>query len=383
MPGVCRYHYVKGWALMRLVRILTATAILFSAFLFFNAVLPANGAGELFDHGKAWGPPQSQIKVTLALDRHTYRIGDRAAIKLSASQNCYFYLYSVDAGGKAVLLCPSSFCQNNYLVAGQEYTLRDINGNLLEQKGPAGREKLQVVVTREPLDMAHFSNYLEQTPTFYVVSKPSAFVGAVTRDVQGLIGQTEKQWGPSASKPVGVYGFAADEYSVESAGAHMLSYVPPEVRAKINVQLHLNKDSYRIGEPSIITLVADQDCYFVLYYVDSQGKAAIVSPSNFCASRQLKKDDVLIIKDNEGNLLAQNGPPGSEYLQVIASAKPIDMTKFQNCLDHTATVVNVKDPDLFITMLTKELKDRVEEQKKKGSTPGVFGVDSVRYEVFP
>lgn len=345
----------------------------------------ALAGADRFTDGKSWGPVHTQININLKLDRSTYKVGENARIKLRANQDCYFVLYSINSLGNASIVCPSYYSPNNRLYANRDYYLRDVNGNFIEQKGPVGRETLQVIATKKPINMAVLSPYLQNTSTVVVVTNPSQFVTMVTREIKDRV----KQWGPASTprvKPTGVYGFTSAQYNVVSANATMFTNTQP-APSQISIRLQTNKVYYKIGEQAIITLVADQDCYFILYSIDSRGQAVVVAPSNYCKSHFLKKNQVLIIKDNSGNLVEQKGPPGVEHLQVIASKKPINVVQFQNCVQTTSTVYNVTNPTMFVTMVTREMQKRITEDNKHwGSKPrptgsGVYGVDTVKYTV--
>jgi hypothetical protein len=176
----------------------------------------------------------------------------------------------------------------------------------------------------------------------------------------------------------------ADKNKVFSDGK---SWGPTE--AQIKIKLYTDKPSYQIGEQAKIAVVADSDCYFMLYSIDSDGEAALVCPSNYSAFNKLKKNEVLYIRDKKGNFLQQKGPAGNETLQVIASKEPIDTSLFSSYVSPTTGVTIVSNPPEFVAVISNELKSRakswgeVSKTSSAATAEGVYGIATATYSVKP
>lgn len=187
------------------------------------AVALGLAADKTFEDGKGWGPSTFQIKIKLYTDKPSYKIGEQAKICVVANHDCYFMLYSVDSTGKASIICPSKFSHYNKLKKNKKLYIRDNKGNFLQQKGPAGKEILQVVATKDPIDVNSFSQYIQNTSSVTAVNNPGGFVTVVSREIKKRIKEAEKSWGPAATttasgtqtSPPGVYGIATVTYAVK------------------------------------------------------------------------------------------------------------------------------------------------------------------------
>lgn len=125
-------------------------------------------------------------------------------------------------------------------------------------------------------------------------------------------------------------------------------------KSRIKLKLYLDKSVYKIGDKSRISIVADTDCYFMLYSVDKKGKASLVVPSDFSPYNQLKKNKTFYIRDKTGNSLQQLGPAGKETMKAIAAKKSSDLNKYI---------------------------DKVKKGTAIDTVPKPFGICSVTYEV--
>jgi len=152
---------------------------------------------------------------------------------------------------------------------------------------------------------------------------------------------------------------------------------------RIAVKVYTDKSEYKVGEKMDISLKANADSYFMLYYVDSQGNAQVIVPSEFSSNNRLKKDALFHVKDNKGRMLEQKGPDGYERLQVIATKTPIKLSDLKDSVNPSTG--EVYKPDVFIAQVTRSLSDRVEQKRgvgaQKDSAYGEFGMAEITYTV--
>lgn len=98
------------------------------------------------------------FSVRLESDATEYRIGELTRLMVKSERTGYLLLYVVDGEGKAQVIVPGPFSQYDRVYAGQSLEIRDNRGRLLLQRGPAGIETVQAVVTRERLDAGRLSS---------------------------------------------------------------------------------------------------------------------------------------------------------------------------------------------------------------------------------
>ena len=121
---------------------------------------------------------------------------------------------------------------------------------------------------------------------------------------------------------------------------------PPVTSAKsrIKVKIYLDKTDYKIGDTSKISVVADTDCYFLLYSVDSKNRASLVVPSELCPKDSLKKDRILYVTASSGESLQQMGPAGKETLRIIAAKDRQSLKEYLNTVRKGTPVKYVPRP---------------------------------------
>ena len=153
------------------------------------------GGDPLFDDGKGWGPPEVRIKVKLFTDKPSYRVGEQAKIAVVADYDCYFMLYSISSTKQKCVVVPSKFSSYNRLKANKVYYVRDNQGNFLEQKGPAGKETLQVIASVDPIELKKHSKSLDLDGNVVEVTDAGAFVKDVSDELEQRVVNEEKAWG--------------------------------------------------------------------------------------------------------------------------------------------------------------------------------------------
>ncbi|MBM3463674.1 MAG: DUF4384 domain-containing protein [Armatimonadetes bacterium] len=195
--------------------------------------------------------------------------------------------------------------------------------------------------------------------------------------------------------------------------------------AEFDLTVSSNKKSYAIGEAMDITITAERDCYIIVYYVNSQGKTAVVCPSAFSKNNRVEAGHAFPLVDNKGRQLRQAGPEGNETIQVVATEQPLDVAKLPGVklppvaggstnppvtaaspspsepaapaqpLAQATTTVTVADADAFVAGTEKAIRKQVLARcKKLAKTKGkdidddsftvsdsVFGLASLKYTV--
>lgn len=194
--------------------------------------------------------------------------------------------------------------------------------------------------------------------------------------------------------------------------------------AQFNLTISCDKKEYKIGELTDVTITSDRDAYVIVYYVNAQGKTAIVCPSPFCSNNKVRANDAWSLVDNKGRKFRQAGPEGTETLQVVATEQPIDLASLPGLKlppaarrpvntainpndaaymptgdTKPATVgptVAVVDADAFVEGAEKAIRNRITARCKKlakthkkdisgddkfEESDSVFGLGSVTYKV--
>jgi|GEM_PF-468963 len=86
-----------------------------------------------------------------------YYEGDKITLYFRASRDCFVAIYSIDTRGRVNLLFPSEPGQENYIYGGLSYRLPGEDDDYdLEVSGPEGFEYLQIIASRERIDIPNW-----------------------------------------------------------------------------------------------------------------------------------------------------------------------------------------------------------------------------------
>lgn len=86
-----------------------------------------------------------------------YYSGDNITIYFRASRDCFVSIYSIDTRGRVNLLFPAEPGQDNFIYGGITYRLPGENDDYdLEVTGPEGFEYLQIIASREKIDVPNW-----------------------------------------------------------------------------------------------------------------------------------------------------------------------------------------------------------------------------------
>lgn len=101
--------------------------------------------------------PKQGFKINVTLDKGDLAavdIGDTVEISMRPERDCYVYVLNIGTSGRTYLLFPSKFEPNNFVRAGQKYTIPSTDEYAIEQGGPPGQERVKVIATTQkiPLD---------------------------------------------------------------------------------------------------------------------------------------------------------------------------------------------------------------------------------------
>jgi len=155
-------------------------------------LLGFTGSGDLGEIILTPEPSDFQVDVWLNKPRGAvYTADEELYVFLKLSESAYVYVYIIDPYGKARLLFPNKYEENNYVSAGSVRRIPDISsGYSLGISGMPGRRIIQVIATSEKpvyfpgisvTSLSRIKKLLEEseeirwtssTTYFYVGSKP-------------------------------------------------------------------------------------------------------------------------------------------------------------------------------------------------------------------
>lgn len=92
--------------------------------------------------------PDPDLSVRIWTDQETYNVGEYIRISYRATQNAYVLIFTTDPRGETRQLLPNSYDDDNYVRAGQTYTIPN-RGYRLEVTPPSGRETISIVAFKD------------------------------------------------------------------------------------------------------------------------------------------------------------------------------------------------------------------------------------------
>lgn len=101
--------------------------------------------------------PRPAFKINATLDKGdlaTVDIGDTIDISLRPNRNCYVHVLNIGSSGKITLLFPSQFEPNNFVKAGQKYTIPSTDEYAIQQMGPPGEERIKIIATTQQIPLS-------------------------------------------------------------------------------------------------------------------------------------------------------------------------------------------------------------------------------------
>lgn len=107
-------------------------------------------------------PEQPPIELVLSSDRETYAVGDLATFSARSSEDCYLTLINVDPDGRAVVLFPNEFEQDNRLEAARNFSLPMPDSPYKFRLTKLGREKLIGICTQSSRPVAGIRHDFER-----------------------------------------------------------------------------------------------------------------------------------------------------------------------------------------------------------------------------
>jgi hypothetical protein len=109
--------------------------------------LPANPEGQFLSIPQ----PQQPFPLLLAIDKQSYRVGERVVMSVTSLQACHLTVINVSASGTARVVFPNKVTPNNAIAAMQTVL---VSGGpspaTFEVNGPAGSEQVIAICSTDP-----------------------------------------------------------------------------------------------------------------------------------------------------------------------------------------------------------------------------------------
>ncbi|KHC90713.1 PEGA domain-containing protein [Thermotoga sp. Mc24] len=109
-----------------------------------------------------------------------------------------------------------------------------------------------------------------------------------------------------------------------SFDAKSIIIVPEKPYFTVDVWLNKPEGSvYEVGERMEIFVKSSKDAYILVYDINAQGKVTLIFPNKYESDNFVRANEIKKIPSKSTYSLRVSPPYGKEYIQVIASARPI------------------------------------------------------------
>ena len=99
---------------------------------------------------------------------------------------------------------------------------------------------------------------------------------------------------------------------------------PPDASG-LTAQIWVDKGAYAIGENMQVHFRVSQDAYVYIYDIDAAGKVSLLFPNYYSQNNRVSAGEHVLPDSSAYNLNVVQ-PTRTEYLQLIASAVPLNVT---------------------------------------------------------
>ncbi|MCK4392913.1 PEGA domain-containing protein, partial [Candidatus Bipolaricaulota bacterium] len=125
-------------------------------------------------------------------------------------------------------------------------------------------------------------------------------------------------------------------------------------KPSLSIELRLSKECLSPRERLTLKFTLDRAAYVYIYNIDSKGKVWLLFPNGFSRNPWVSKGEHTLPDSNEYSIVIE-GPPGVEYIQAIASLRPIPLFQHDSTRNKAFLFLSA-DPKAFAAKLDTWLK---------------------------
>lgn len=316
---------------------------------------------------------QAEVKVWMdrpnkAYPNKVYAPGERAKIYLRSTADVYIAIVNIGADGKANLVFPNRFSQNNFLRADTTVVVPGDSSYEIAVSGPAGVNLLKVVSSTENslfpaesrgagdfpelrTDPNSLSRQLQVVPTVaqkpdprYSVSNLQFLVDNVALNTVSVPIAPPVSAAQNTSSP-GSMTSVADALPVgQSTPSVALAPLPLRLRpSAFDLRLETDKPSYKVGERVIVRVTPERKCRLTLLDVAADGSYNIVLPNSLQDEVWADARNTTVYPPSDGNIEWRASSTGPRRLLAMCGA---NRTLSQYFSDRNSRSIVPKQPTL-------------------------------------
>jgi len=219
--------------------------------------------------------------------------------------------------------------------ASETYTIiADSQNQVAESNEGNNTAEVRVTAGAQPSNRPPTASF-SFSPTSPIIGQPVTFDASASRDPDGRI--SRYQWDFNSDGRIDATGVTAG-YTFTAAGSYRVTLTVTddgglsastariiEVRgsaATLSIEIWTDRSSYQIGERLTLGFEVHPQSYVYIYDIDPSGLISQVFPNSLSGDNHIEGRYTL---PDGPYVLTVGGPAGQEFLQAIASTRPIDL----------------------------------------------------------
>jgi hypothetical protein len=236
-----------------------------------------------------------------------YRVGQQLKVYVRPKRTSYITVLNVGSSGKVSVIFPNYFQRETKVHAGDTVAIPASSADWqIDIVGPPGVEFIQVIATREKLNLAELTRLGVATSDSPILSLDRS-ADVVARD---LVPQLKQ---PSTG---GANIGAFKNILVRVLPRHSSLQVPP-IRGTFGLSLRPERPIYKIGDSVRVAVAVQQDCQLSVVSVGTSGRAVQLFPNRHQPYSVLRAGQTLVVPSPEAPVLFKaQGPAGVEGLMA-------------------------------------------------------------------
>jgi hypothetical protein len=245
-----------------------------------------------------------------------YRIGQQLKVHVRPKHTAYITVFNVGSSGRTSVIFPNYYQQNSRVYAGQTVTIpADSARWKIDVAGPPGVDFIQVVATREKLDLAELKHLRDSSADSPILSLDRS-ADSVARDLIPQLKATGGGGGFTSYTNAGVRNLL-----VRVLPRHSGPLAPPFAGQKLGgvfgLTLRPERPIYKIGDSVRVAVAVQQDCHLSLVSVGTGGHAVRLFPNKHQQYNVIRAGQTLIVPSPEAPYeYKAQGPAGIEGLMA-------------------------------------------------------------------
>jgi hypothetical protein len=244
-----------------------------------------------------------------------YRVGQQLKVYVRPKHTAYITVLNVGSSGKTSVIFPNYYQQNSKVFGGQTVVIpADSASWKIDVAGPPGVDFIQVVATRERLDLAELKRLAYSSADAPILSLDRS-AESVARD---LIPQLKHAGGGGGGGFTGVANAGIRNLLVRVL-PRQFGLAPPFAGPKLGGAFGLTvrpeQPIYKIGDSVRVAVAVQKDCHLSLVSVGTSGQAVRLFPNKHQPYNVIRAGQTLVVPSPEAPYqLKAEGPAGVEGL---------------------------------------------------------------------